>query len=133
MADAEWRKISFWERLSPLLLGLILLLFLVTACRGELPVVRSLVEIEAHHGQRVKVEGTYQHLDAGKCWIAQLILEDGTPVVIRYQPEEKETSRFAGQKVILTGTILRSYPSDERQYLAAPHLIGGGPLHLASP
>ena len=133
MADAEWRKISFWGSLSSLLLGLMLILILVTACRGELPVVRSLTEIEAHHGERVKVEGTYQHLDAGKCWVAQLILEDGTPVVIRYQPEEEEVARFAGEKVVLTGTILGTYPSDGHQYLVAPHLVEGGPLQLVSP
>ncbi|MEW6172278.1 MAG: hypothetical protein AB1510_04325 [Bacillota bacterium] len=92
----------------------------------SLPICRSGRDIEKHKNSIVRLVGTYRHVNEGKCWVAEVQLEDNKMVVVEYQPPLEEVKRFNNHAVMVTGRIILSgYPKDNliRQYLLRPHLV----------
>lgn len=123
------------KQLRTWILPVIALALVLTGCgvfeeADRYPLCRTRWEIERYQGTQVRLIGIYRHVDAGKWWVSEIELEDGTRVVLSYQPPPVEVKRFSGRTITVIGTILSSYPEEEedRDWLDAPHLRDRGPI-----
>jgi hypothetical protein len=94
---------------------------------AELPRVRVLSDIAAHHGKRVIVEGTYEtdplfpkrpRKGGNLTWV---VLDDGTRISRAYGAIPDEFG-YVDQRVLVTGTITSGPPDSKMQALMAPHI-----------
>lgn len=106
------------------------MLKLMKAARRDItryPFCKSIRDIEKYSGSVVRLLGTYRSANVSKgrqqCWIAEVVLQDSTAVVIRYEPTSEEVEQFNNRTVIAVGRVLQSYPDECRQWLVAPHLV----------
>ena len=75
----------------------------------------------------MRLIGTYKYVNAGKCWIAKVLLED-TDVIVKYQPSFQEVKQYNNKRVIIKGKINMGDPGPKgtqiTQRILAPHLVG---------
>lgn len=90
----------------------------------DFPPCQSLSDIEKFHNTSVKLTGTYKYVNAGKCWVAELLLLDGSKVVVGYSPDKEEANFLNDKTVIIYGVISKSHPesNESYQWLMFPHI-----------
>jgi len=92
-----------------------------------LAIVMTLQEIKDFHGRAVKIIGTHKIEDTGKgprnIPVSQVVIQDGTRVILAYGPKALEHEDMNGHTVAVIGTILRTCPDEERQYIVGPHMV----------
>jgi hypothetical protein len=91
---------------------------------GELPLVRTKVDLARHDHRRVVVEGWYEivPVPGGKAaQPAYVVLLDGTRVIRSYRPIPSELG-YADRRVRVTGNVTIGPPDARIQAMAGPHV-----------